>query len=371
MGTGRTGASAGVAPAGGVGGRPSMGQARGVGGGWGGPQRRRQRQPLAARSSVEEMSARNSPAGISSNRPCVGAEDTGRRRRRCLEKSWGGGADRTHKPRARALHALPGWRSHHWAAVGLPQSGMQQARLQAAWHDGLAASACHGVRGLTRSRAAAAACPAHPSRQHVGHIEVCQRAELAPCIHPPRHQEAAALVPQLGKLKGGWGLRVRARGPLRVHGRVQHGPGAGAAAQSAAPRFGTRGRHASGSWAGRMVSGSPQGCSPEPPSQGRVACAECRGPHLQQHGLVRAVVLRLHQAHRCVVPHNKHRVAEQVALLGEQRRLQGRLKGRGGASGVGWAVRSGRPPSGCTCCLTTRAASARMKHCGGRAASGG
>lgn len=59
----------------------------------------------------------------------------------------------------------------------------------------------------------------HPAGQHVGHFEVGQGAELAVVAHPPRHQEAAALVPQLGKLRA-WAHRFSRMAVSRRLGRL-------------------------------------------------------------------------------------------------------------------------------------------------------
>ena len=115
-----------------------------------------------ARSSVEDTSARNSVAGISSNRPCAAAEAGARR----------GKHGQSAKAATSAIHNCGrGWRQPH----GLWLTGQPFA---------------------------------HPARQHGRYFHICKRLEHSSIIHPARHQEGAALVPQLGKLQSAQGHQV-------------------------------------------------------------------------------------------------------------------------------------------------------------------
>ena len=70
-------------------------------------------------------------------------------------------------------------------------------------------------------------------------------------------------------------------------------------------------------------------------------CAPTHPPHpahLQQHGLVAAVVLWLDQAHRGVVPHHKDGAVEEVGLLSEQRGLRAGGSSRGSRGSKGHAA---------------------------------
>ena len=110
-----------------------------------------------ARSSVEDTSARNSVAGISSNRPC---------------SSRGGGT-----------------RRQEWI-VG--KSSYQRHTIE-------------GEADTNPTDHVSGRPFAHPARQHWRHLHICKRLEHSSVIHPARHQEGAALVPQLGKLQSAQG----------------------------------------------------------------------------------------------------------------------------------------------------------------------
>jgi hypothetical protein len=60
------------------------------------------------------------------------------------------------------------------------------------------------------SQALQAQKAAHPLRQDIGHLDISKRAEGSAAVLPPRNQEAAPLMPQLGKLqaKAKFGVRT-------------------------------------------------------------------------------------------------------------------------------------------------------------------
>ena len=89
---------------------------------------------------------------------------------------------------------------------------------------------------------------------------------------------------------------------------------------------------AAGGWDRRGARGACPHLQPRPPAALAPPLAPIPAPlaHLQQHGLVAAVVLGPDEAHRGVVAHHEERGVEEVGLLGEQRGLRG-AGGRGGA----------------------------------------